>query len=263
MGGEGAAQSASWRGLLRSPRCSTHQVKGRLPVIIFTGWGEADCSQRSWTRRPPLAGGVVANKPPMHFKNREFDISLPRGSLSLPSAIWHLPHPFQQVPSTPLTPLPLPDQARAAEHVAAALESAAALLVQPLADRSDATEAIRSLATHVQQQVTANSSTSGGTSGELPRAELGMLDFVGWNSLTGQFETVAQGRLVPPNAAAPNHLAWDAAAGCPPPPRLAEVASKGAVLLEVGAVKLGAISAGMEAACMLLRIDGCITAAAG
>ena len=162
---------------------------------------------------------------------------------------------------------PVPHQARAAEHVAAALESAAALLVQPLADRREATEAILSLATHVQQQVAPHSCSSGSTSDgpPPPRRDPGSIDYVGWNSLAGQFETVAQGRLVPSCASAADLLTWVATGRPPPPPppRLADVASEGAVLLEVGAVKLGAISAGLDAACMLLRIDGCITAASG
>ena len=146
--------------------------------------------------------------------------------------------------------------------VASALESVAALLVPAqLEDQRMAAEAVVSLAEHVrhQQRVMRNEPLGCDT----------VIDYVGWNSYEGQFGTVAKasapcGKDIPgqciesgneTSSAKYQHLGSGG--------RLANVISDGAFLVEVGPVKLGAIMRALEAASLLLRIDGCIKAGGG
>jgi len=155
-------------------------------------------------------------------------------------------------------------QLQASELVAFALESAAALLVPQLEDQRIALEAVVSLVEHVQQQ-------QGGVMERGPLKCDAVIDFMGWNSSEGQFGSVAKGRLlsessreqvVPGSGSNGKDKASSTSAGKNEHhrsgSRLANVISEGALLVEVGQVKLGAIMCGLEAACMLLRIDGCI-----
>lgn len=149
--------------------------------------------------------------------------------------------------------------------VATALESVAALLVpSQLEDQRMATEAVVSLAEHVRHQQRLMRI--------MPLGCDSVVDYVGWNSYEGQFGTVAKGKL----SSAPCQLDIPGQCGGSgnksssatdlyhkSEGRLANVISDGALLIEVGPIKLGAIMRALEAACMLLRIDGCIKAGGG
>ncbi len=130
-------------------------------------------------------------------------------------------------------PLPL-QMVNALEFVALGLEDAAVQTVPPEVGRHEALAAVRSLVCHFQQ--------------ELLR-ESGEVDFIGWSQRAGSFCTVAKcQRISSDERGGPSSC----------PAHIAEVSD--ATLLEVGVVKLGAVLSGLEAACTMLRIDGCIIA---
>lgn len=154
------------------------------------------------------------------------------------------------------------------QHVAAALEHAAALLV-PHDSHAEALEAVQSLAEHVQHQAqhlqhqqqrttqhgqdrAGSGGGSGGKQGTSQHEGRASIDFVGWDSLAGEFLPVAtaegavETRHNPGQGPAVGNAAQLAGALCVTQARL----------LDVGRVKLGAVLSGIEAACMLLRLDG-------
>lgn len=155
-------------------------------------------------------------------------------------------------------------QAAAVQHVAAALEHAAALLV-PHNSHAEALEAVQSLAEHVQYQAQQlqhpqqpthhqgqDHAGSGGKQGTPQNKNRASIDFVGWDSLAGEFLPVA--------TAEKNVECWHNPGQGPAMGSAAQAAGALCVtqarLLDVGRVKLGAVLSGIEAACMLLRLDG-------
>ena len=129
----------------------------------------------------------------------------------------------------------------AVEALASALEAAAAALVPGLAgDEHDVLEAVQSLAD--SRQFTAVG----------PRQQAIVGSFIGWEHYTGLFCQVASGTtLQNPPGSTPS---TGSSTG--------RVVASEAVLLDLLAPKLSAITCGIEAACMLLRIDNCVAAAA-
>ncbi|GAX83493.1 hypothetical protein CEUSTIGMA_g10918.t1 [Chlamydomonas eustigma] len=130
-------------------------------------------------------------------------------------------------------------QAKATEIAASSLELMASHLMSPVAGRVDAITAVRSLHQHVQDQLRVLK--DGNLSLEMPE-----IQFIGWNTSQNLFSSVVTGKL----ACNPSSCT-DACAHL-------MVHVKSALLLEPLGIKMGAITAGLEAACMMLKIDATV-----